>query len=392
MELLIKRDPVKLTPTEGRAEIASEYTCFDELTAPKLVELGEQQEYVQRTNLDDILILDVTDQKEMCKPLLTRNQGLWSGYRSALIRAEDCCLYKIKGIAFNKQSPYITVKDGLIRIEGGQLRYAAEFEKQMSDKWNKILANEGIEQSMKCIGYWHYPARAKRRSVSASIIEVKGDTRLDELFFTIETYYHHRVLIGGVVQHSLLKKEINKLYKDLGFIVGRMKKLMDKNSQTWGAGCDSTNAHIGNVILYPVDAFTANEKIAVGFVDFDASCDTNDFSRPKLKKIQEYEHKNILSTARHNGWTLRNLDAGKEGRISSYAWPEKKFREKFADGFKTGYKQNLSKPINNKIERNRVEHIFFSLRHAKKIEEILEKCTKKSTKKICKSESTNPPI
>jgi len=316
MKLLIKRDTTQLTKAEGRAELDSSVPKI--FQTPRVVPGFEVNKFQERDSNDDLIIANREDYQEIDNHLQVTNTqrkmfifkknleklsvlGVWSGYRSVLVSNGNGGLYRLKGISFDPENPHITkYDDGTYEVFGGQPLQSARFEKKMSDKFNKILKNEGIVPIMTCRGYWHYPTKVNRRKLAASVVEVQGDTRLDEFMFLIENYLSYRLNLkqGGQAvnvnyQGKKLFCALGNLYSEMGFFTGRLKKLMDKNNQTWSADSDRSNAHIGNIVLY-----NGKDKVKLGFVDFDASCDVNDFSKSKIKAMQKREYDTIINSAK----------------------------------------------------------------------------------------------
>ncbi len=352
MKLLIKRDTTQLMETEGRAELKSDVP--EVLKTPRVVPNFEVNRIQKRVN-DDLLITNKEDYAEIDNHLQITNRqqqnlsknclgkitltGIWSGYRSVLVSNGNGGLYRLKGVSFNPEKPKVMeYNDGTHEVWGGQPLQSARFEKKMSDKFNRILENEGITPIMTCKGYWHYPTKIKRRKLACSVIQVEGDTRLDEFMFLIENYFRYRIKKRENGKKHFVNQRgaelgsaISHLYYGMGLTTGRLKKLMDKNNQTWSADSDRSNAHIGNIVLY-----NGTDKVRFGFVDFDASCDTNDFSKSKIKEMQKREYQTIINSAKQGTISPREMQIGfLQGQNALSVFPQ--FREKFIKGFEGGY-------------------------------------------------------
>jgi hypothetical protein len=383
MELLIKRDRNHLVKTEGKAELDNDVP--NELKETRVVPQSFVKVFENRESQDDLLISNEEDYMETRKHLKGNNisqdilPGIWSGYRSTLIKTLDNKLFRLKGVSLNPNNPQIQdLGDNDYQVFGGQPKFSARFEKQMSDKFNKALAKEGIIPVMKCKGYWNYPNEIKGNKYSASVVQVEGDTRLDEMMLILEQYFVSKlnqkpnknkgIYVKMNNKGEEVSKKISYLYKDIGFITGRLKKLMDKHYQTWSADGDRSNAHIGNIVLY-----NGSEDVKVGFVDFDASCDTRDFSRSKIKKMQKQEFETICRSAQSSPISLRQIQARylkeTKGIFSEY-------RESFIEGFNSGYNQRigiLSPAITNTIPFGRFLEIFEVLRSDEKLSPELKR-------------------
>lgn len=352
MKLLVKRDPNGMIPAEGRVELDSDVPKI--LKQPRLVHqnyirLGERHD-------DDLVVATENDYKEIDEhfesTIITPDffcllPAVWSGYRSVLVSNGNGGLYRLKGVSFNPEKPeIINHEDGDWEVFGGQPLFCARYEKQMSDKFNQVLVNEGIAPVMTCKGFWHYDKKARGRKLSASVIEVQGDTRLDEMMFIIESYLAYRTDTFEKGKTKVNREgynlfdRVSNLYYKLGVSAGLLKKLMDKNNQTWSADNDRSNAHMGNIVLY-------NDKgtIKTGFVDFDASCDTNDFSKSKIKAMQKKEYGTIIKSVNAGPISLRQIMPGFMKEKENYICFTQ-LREKFIKGFETGYAKEIKTSLN----------------------------------------------
>ena len=383
MELLVKRDKNHLVKTEGKAEVDSDVPEI--LREPRVVPQSFVKSLEKRDFQDDLLISDKKDYGQIEEHLLNTNNGLppdaipgiWSGYRSSLIKdPESGRLFRLKGVSLDPKNPVIQdLSDTEYQVFGGQLRPSARFEQQMSDKFNEVLAKEGIIPIMTFKGYWHYPDEIKGNEYSGSVIEVEGDTRLDEIMLILENFFAYRIGTNNRIRTkdgsqtfevndkgAYVGKRIFQLYQDIGFITGRLKRLMDKNNQTWSADKGRTNAHIGNIVLY-----NGSEEVKVGFVDFDASCDTDDFPRSKIRRMQETEFETIYKSAYSQPISLRQIQARFLNRdLNIFS----EFRNSFAEGFAKGYEKRvgfLSPAITNTLPFERFLEIFDILRSGERL-------------------------
>ena len=84
----IKRDGLELKPTIGDPIVDGDVPEI--LRTPHLVHRELSDEEIGRTLEDDLLNITREDQEQMEKVLIRDGHfGLWSGYRSALVRTED---------------------------------------------------------------------------------------------------------------------------------------------------------------------------------------------------------------------------------------------------------------------------------------------------------------
>lgn len=397
MELLVKRDINTLMNTEGRVFVDSDVPDF--LKVPRVVPKEQVKSIKERYPEDDLLIQNGKDHEEIDHHFkyitssppenwfgwlfyyMNRHNGkkpiqevpsLWSGYRSSLVRdPKTNKWFRLKGISLNPLQPEVThVSDGFYRIQGGQEKYSAEFEQIMSNRFNRILEDVGIEPVMKVKGMWKYPILARRTRPAASVIEVKGDTRLDELIFILAGLASSKFYVGerngdkvdiGMLSHSGEKfsKTLGTFCYDVGYVVGRLKRLMDKSGQTWSSDYEQSNAHVGNIVLY-----NGTDKLKVGLVDFDASCDTREFSRSQLKAIQKGEYEFIRKTIFSNPISPRaiqgkpSLFLQKNGFVIGF----NEERGKFVEGFDAGYKSE-KRSYSNEVDLGKLMEIFELLKN-----------------------------
>lgn len=189
MKLLIKRDPTKIIPTKGKVELDSDVSDF--LKEVHSVNLSIRDSLEERSG-DDLFISNPQDYEQINSHLNSGVNGsipaVWSGYRSVLVSDGDDGLYKLKGVSLNPKSPECReLGDGTFDVFGAQWRRSAMYEKQMSDKFNTVLREEGIEPVMECKGFWHYPKKVRRQNIShelsASVLEFRETLALTNLCF-----------------------------------------------------------------------------------------------------------------------------------------------------------------------------------------------------------------
>jgi len=295
--------------------------------------------------------------------------ALWSGYRSCLtLDKKTQELYRLKGVAWGPKPCW---NEELSGIEGGQLLRNACFEKIYSDRFNRTLREEGVDPVMEYVGWYTFPDRVRRRKLATSILCVKGDTRLDELFtvleFPVMDDFRKKILdvLSGDYPNSiaiadmfdLFCKKARPFYKACGFIVGQLKHLLDKSWQTWSDNPERTNAHIGNVVVYENE----ERNVALGLVDFDASDDQRDKPKSALRAQQKKEYETIRESALcWPACSYRTI-----GPVHKRMYPWTRVRENFAQGFAKGYKAPLKK-VTNVIPRELLEELIeFSKREVR---------------------------
>ncbi|MDP3639947.1 MAG: hypothetical protein Q8R53_01965 [Nanoarchaeota archaeon] len=242
-------------------------------------------------------------------------------------------------------------------VEGGQFLRNARFEKIYSDRFNRTLAEEGIDPVMEYVGWYTFPDRVRKRKLATSIMRVKGDTRLDELFTVLEfpvvhgyrkmiTWNSLRTIADAI---DLFCKKARPFYDACGFIVGQLKHLMDKSWQTWSDNPERTNTHIGNVVVYENEG----GNVALSLVDFDASDDLRDKPKSALRAQQKKEYETIRESALcWPACSYRTIGPLHEGM---YPWT--RIRGKFAEGFAKGYTAPLKK-VKNVIPGELLEELI----------------------------------
>ncbi|MEK6939200.1 MAG: hypothetical protein AABX31_00580 [Nanoarchaeota archaeon] len=341
-KLLVRRDPLYLAEClDGTVENIREMPSFLSQSPlsipPELLNIRSSRDDLLKTR-DDIVTLD-------CPPGTV--PSVWSGRRSALtIDPRTKNLYKLKGVAIaelSQDEKYY--ENGALYLEGGQFLWNAHNERIYSDRFNKILADNGVEPVMEYVGFYKSPFKVRGHKIAASIIRVKGDTRLDELMYALEAEaYFQTTYTEG--QKAELTTQLGYFYKEVGYIVGQLKRLMDRGNQTWSDNPKRTNAHIGNIVVYPTD----EKNLMIGLVDFDASCDGRDMSKKQLREQQIEEYRNIPKS------TLEEVASARA--IGLYYYPELKFsvsRFNFGLGFMAGYESK--KIIKPTLEMSRLTEL-----------------------------------
>ncbi|HLD78973.1 MAG TPA: hypothetical protein VJA18_00260 [Candidatus Nanoarchaeia archaeon] len=341
--LLVRRDPLYLVEClDGTVERIRDMPAFLSESPlsiyPELFEIRSSRDDLLKIKDDKIVTLDCPN---------GTIPGVWSGRRSCLtIDSVTGNLYKLKGVAvavIPGNQDY--EEDEPLYLEGGQFLRNAHNERIFSDRFNRVLADNGVEPTMEYVGYYKSPFRVRRHKIAASVIRVKGDTRLDELMYALEfEAYFQTTNTRELKAHFSL--QLSQFYWDIGFVVGQLKKLMDKSDQSWSDNPERTNAHIGNVVIYPAE----ENNLAIGLVDFDASCDFRDKSKEDLLQQQNEEYGSLLASS---------IDKVASARaIGLYYYPQLKFpalRFNFGIGFMAGYEAR--KFVKRSIEAGRLQEL-----------------------------------
>ncbi len=385
MNLLTKRDLTYLVRTMGESEADSDVPKRLQRVHFVHPELSPQERVNPRDKDEDFLVIGVGDYLPMLEHTRELRDSalllpaIWSGYRSTLVHDGSQGLYRIKGCSLNPFKPQAQELDKHeVQVFGAQIKFAAEFEKKMSDKFNTVLRNEGINPVMQCKGYWNYPKKGAGEKLAASLVKIEGDTRLDEMMFLMENLFVARVQGKTNISSDARKllENMAALYDDMGHLVGMQKRLMDRNMQTWSADGGRSNAHIGNIVLY-----NGNGTVKLGFVDFDASCDTDDFSQSKLKAMQKREYDTLITSSTAGIPISTRLMAPNpkqfwirsvNGKPQFDAASIPALKERFITGFKQGYESSL-KIVSNQIPYERFLEVFQALRSAQLLELVVSK-------------------
>ncbi len=295
-KLFVRRDPLYLQKMEGLVKPFKELPAFLRESPLEGNPLFYQHRFAYE---GDLVSTDFNHNKWFSLPEdKDYVPAYWSGMRSCITAdLSTGQLYRLKGMAVGDE-PLVVDQgpDVPFLVWGGQFLRSAYNERNYSNKFNKVLADNGIEPVMEYVGLYKLPVRAKRKQLATSIIRVLGDTRLDEFFYALEydTCKSRAVAEKDYSKISQFIVEAASFYKDIGYIVGRLKRLMELNDQSWSDNPQRTNAHIGNRVLYKKE----KQKLGVGLVDFDASCDLKDKPKIALRRQQRQELFDIIASVK----------------------------------------------------------------------------------------------
>lgn len=356
MKLLVKRDKTYLVKCAGRmgyfSDAPNDFEQVSIIPHNEVMKIGS-------SSLEGKLIASQRDWRSSQQHLMqhspNRLHALWSGNRSALVQGRDGELYKLKGVAWNPQKPSYGVERGFQCDLFGGISSEETFNEQVNSQYyNSRLINEGISPVIKYVGRWVYAAESVY--ALASISRVKGDTRMDELMYAIDTYLDK---IGDNSVATKAGRMVRELYKDFGFIAGRLKQFMTWINLCWGQRLKATNANIGNIVVYRQD-----DVVRIGLVDFDAAAtlESQGGALSLLRRLQQSEFKKIIQSAYDDATSIR---FGPADNFDSLDWsfldfdsPNKHYRDYFVDGFKEGYDCSHSLPIKDSIDGERVTELF----------------------------------
>ncbi len=335
-ELLIRREPAFLQRIKGKVRAFTELPdvlmqgplVSNYVQPPKMkgvveaiyiprVPLSASLEKAYRNNYKAMMHLGFQEMF-LKAPQLTNvpeiQHGIWSGYRSCLIKTQDS-IYRLKGCCYDKNSLGIRLGPDSYPY-GGQYAQNATFERTMTYTWNNLLISEGIPPVMEVIGQYDIGESHKGYRLATSIIKVKGDTRLDELISAL----------------SILEKHNPKLYHRLGVCAGSLLGLMHRNGMTWSQNPTDSNAHAGNVVIYPKEG-----DFHLGLVDFDAACTSKEFTCKKEREKQMRKEKKNLPHTLFDSIGFRFFGPWHRYSKTLCLLYESSAYEQFSKGIKQGY-------------------------------------------------------
>ena len=362
-KLFVHRDRLYLQKRKGLVEPFEELPDFLRKSPLKVSRFCKESRFLFERNLVSTYF---NNENRLCLPESKKNiTTYWSGFRSCITAdLSTGQLYRLKGVAVDNKPLIVDgEKDAPFWVWGGQFLRSAYNERDYSNKFNKILADNGIEPIMEYVGLYKLPVRARRKQLATSIIRVIGDTRLDEFFYALE-YDAWKSRAFAEKDYPKLQsfyEEAHHFYKDIGYVTGKLKKLMDRGGLSWSDNRERTNAHIGNIVLYRAD----EQNLGVGLVDFDASCDRRDKSKTALLQQQRQERNNIIDSA--VGPIVSPRYFGNIFYKNLYCL---ELRTAFRFGFSCGYDIKPKREISNKIGTERLTSLVEKLEDLGKRNEI----------------------
>lgn len=197
---------------------------------------------------------------EMLKQPMVRSEGgslkgYESGWRSGLLNIDNQ-LYKIKSCrpvgGRHGEQP-----------RGSHTYSSAQFEADNTLERRDAFLRSGFDYPLEPIGFWVYDHMIfKGEPNAATIYRAKGDTRLDELLWWVEKSPYEYA-------SSEYLELLTKIFPRLGYQTGRILKHFHENNFSWDSSpiIKASNAHSGNVIIFPTDS----GKVGLGIIDFDIS-------------------------------------------------------------------------------------------------------------------------
>lgn len=228
-------------------------------------------------------------------------------------------MYKLKGCA-------PTTEDYHGEPYGGQVLSRAEQEILATQELSRVLARQGLPSPYRALGYFKYPLTFRGESLACSIMEARGDTRLDELMYDLERTVLICATGGSKVRFPRYVRELGDVFYKLGQWAGWLKRIMDENNMPWSASSlqgGRTNAHIGNYVV-----FSDNGKLLLGVVDLD------DCHFPfDDQKLREEEYHILIASALDQVITSANTGFELPDDIK----PPLDYKYRFVEGLEHGY-------------------------------------------------------
>jgi len=230
-------------------------------------------------------------------------KAFWSGRRSVVIKEKNKW-YRVKGCGL--YDSMIDAENILDTGEpaGGQNRETATLELRVTEKINEIFENYKCPTLSQPVCRFDY--RGQVKITSAGVYEIKGDTRADEILGAL----------SKLLKYNLTDRPLSlftEFSSSIGRYVGSLLSCLHENGLIWGTNIRArphpSNAHLGNVVVYP----DGENTIRCGLVDYDSIflAKILGFKKPKLRKsevrkIQTYEkrrlERDILTPHRSSIW------------------------------------------------------------------------------------------
>lgn len=312
----------------------------------KLIPLERRGIIFKRHNLPEIISrpLAKTDDKSLTNGIKAI-RGKHSGVRSGLV-FNNGTMYKLKGCV-------PTTEDYYGEPYGGQVLSRVEQEIEATGELSRILAKQGLSSPYRALGYFRYPLTFKGEPLACSIMEARGDTRLDELMFSLESFVFLCYMVDGKPKFPRYTNELGGLFYKLGQWAGYLKRTMDDNNMPWSMSSlngGRTNAHIGNYVIFP-----ENGELLLGVVDLD-DCHFP-FDNQELRE-NEYH----ILTGNVLDPVIVSANTGL--KLPDNLKPPLDYRYRFVEGFEQGY-------MNTDAVRIRPGEIEEALKAAKRAREQL---------------------
>ncbi|MDO8555908.1 MAG: hypothetical protein Q7R96_01910 [Nanoarchaeota archaeon] len=272
--------------------------------------------------------------------------GLWSGRRSALVLDQqvnyasigeavkiESSLFRLKGIALRDRLRTSAFEDGALRVWGGEFLDNVRYEVDYQQRFNARLEQEGIAATIIPAAIYQFQRKTKGRQLGAAVMQVPGDTRLDELLYLIESTF--TIWVNESERKTATKaqdkfgKDCLVLYEEIGKIVGGLKSVLESAGLSWSDNEHRSNAHIGNIVIYQGQ----NNFIDAALVDLDACAEREDLSPGEL----EYMHRRdmqFLADSVYVNYPYSN-SMGSKQEFCFPAW-RNRLRRGIEDGYESG--------------------------------------------------------
>lgn len=222
-------------------------------------------------------------------------EGVLSGVRSSIIW--DYNGYDLRGKGdglfldpVNPRRPHHDQPSG-----GQTLSYANE-ELIANASINKILKEEGVGNVATPLCRFDFEGfEFQGEPCSSSVFVVEGDTRFDELLFSVCEEIRKNQAVGKGLLNTAAY-ELKEGFRRIGVYTGSLMGKLYSRGFVWGTSFDSlglpisSNAHMGNLVLFQDEA----GLMRVGLVDFDAAQVLSDFNPRERKKVVDFELESIM--------------------------------------------------------------------------------------------------
>ncbi|MDO8555907.1 MAG: hypothetical protein Q7R96_01905 [Nanoarchaeota archaeon] len=241
-----------------------------------------------------------------------------SGRRSIL--HQNGKMYRLKGVRFDD---LWSRSHNAMYVNGAQFLLNSQYEFKYARRFNDVLVREGFPLAMVPVARYRPDVQVNRRYLAVSVFEVPGDTRLDEF------RYIRANIAQGQVDDEFKMRGV-EIDRQLGFAVGSLLRTLYHAGLSWSDNIVRTNAHAGNIILFPLD----EQRLGVGLVDFDACAERKELSESGLRDLQKKESQE-LSYDLGKSYLHSEVDL----RLGFSQWDNTAIK----DGFWSGYRSR--KPV-----------------------------------------------
>lgn len=155
-------------------------------------------------------------------------------------------------------------------------------------------------------------------------------------------------------------RKSRETFNGLGFIVGRLLRLMHRNGQSWSSTDSSTNSHWGNVVVYRDD-----DGLYVNFADFDISCTRKDLTRIEMEAVQRNDVALLETSLCSESVGMRKMRGIPFRKRRKYYICDQVIRNSLKEGFRNGYASD-AKEYSNRLDFSLFQDLAWQLRSRNK--------------------------